>query len=78
MITGLVLFAAWPRIPRDTAEWILLLVFGPPLYLAGEAFVGRLLGPERKYSGVQRLFVALGIIILCVGGLLAWAAWNNR
>lgn len=78
LVAGIALITVWPRIPRDTAEWIFLLVFGPPLYLAGEAFFGWLLGPERRYSGAQRFFLALGIIILYVAGLLAWVAWNNE
>jgi hypothetical protein len=78
MAAGLALLTAWPRIPRDIAEWIFLLVFGPPLYVAGEAFFTWLLAPERKYSTAQRFLLALSIIVLYVAGLLAWVAWEKQ
>lgn len=37
VVCGLLLAQLWPDLPRTQAQWALLLVVGPPLYLLGEA-----------------------------------------
>ena len=65
VVAALLAVQFWSEMPRSWSRWFLLLAFGPPLYVLGEAFFawlfsashGRAVSPKR--FSVARIAVAL-------------------
>ena len=67
----------WPDVPRNQRQWAVLIVFGPPLYLAAEYIAARLFSDEvgqristRRFS-VSRILVALVLVLVVIGLVVA-------
>ena len=45
-LSGISLLTLWPSIPSSSSGWLLLVVLGPPLYLAGEYLADRMWSSE--------------------------------
>jgi hypothetical protein len=39
-VVGALVFQLWAGLPHSKLQWVFLVGFGSPLYLAGEAFFG--------------------------------------
>ena len=73
-LSGIALLALWPSIPSSPSGWLFLVIFGPPLYLAGEFLADRMWSsdPGRAISEhPSRTFrimagVAIGLVFLAI------------
>jgi hypothetical protein len=80
VIGSLLTFQLWPDLPHTKLQWFLLIAFGPPIYILGEAFFGWLFSPKhgqaishREFSLV-RVLLALPIL-LALFALSWWVSW---
>lgn len=79
-VAGLLMLMLWPDWPHTPIQWFLLIGFGPPVYILGEAFFGWLfskkhgrdLSPHR--FSIFRIFVALPVALVFFV-LCGWLAW---
>jgi hypothetical protein len=81
VLAGLLLFSLWHDLPRTSLQWVLLLAFGPPLYIFGEAFFEWLFSlkhgqaiSQRKTSPI-RILLALPVM-LALFALSWWVSWQ--
>ncbi|HSN90975.1 MAG TPA: hypothetical protein VLS93_07080 [Anaeromyxobacteraceae bacterium] len=58
--------------PRTRGQWLLLLVAGPPAYLAMEAVGNYAFGGKRSVARD----VAAALVILAVVGSILWFGWR--
>jgi hypothetical protein len=69
------LLLSWPLRPRTTVGWMMVFVFGPPPYFAGEGFIGWVISPEhgRRLAKAAfsplRILVALACVLLALGAV---------
>ena len=67
LIAGLAAFALWPSLPSSWSGWAVLIVLGPPLYLAGEFISERMWSTKIGRSISEhpsRVFrIAAGVLI---------------
>jgi len=70
----------WPDLPRSKLQWVLLIFFGPPLYIASEAFFTWLFSKHRGQSissrsfSLKRILVALPIVLAFIA-ISWWLSW---
>ena len=60
-------FQLWPDLPHTKLQWFLFIVFGPPIYILGEAFFGWLFSPDRVLLALP--------IVLSLFALSWWVSW---
>ena len=82
LVAGFLVFQFWPHLPKSGPQWVLFVMFGPPVYVLLEGIFdwlfsekhGRAIS-EKKFSGA-RIMVALSAIVaaftLC--GMFVWLA----
>jgi hypothetical protein len=77
LLAGLLILQLWPDLPKTNFGWFLLLVLGPPAYLAGEGLFSWLFSEKhgREISNKQfswlRVVLALAVVtVLLVLGLV--------
>lgn len=76
LLAGMALLTAWPSMPSSRAGWLLVLVIGPPLYLAGELLAERIWSskparaisehPSRTFRMVTRVLVGVVFLVFVV------------
>lgn len=77
VLCGVILLSVWPLMPRTRLQWVLLIVFGPPLFVLGEHLgdqlfskrVGLRISP-RRFSILRILFgvlVMLAVYAVSIG-----------
>jgi hypothetical protein len=74
VIGGLLTLGMWPDLPSSNSGWFILLAFGPPIFVFGEAFFGWLLSPRHGAAVSQNRFSALRIL-LAFPLAVAWFAF---
>jgi hypothetical protein len=79
-IGSFLIFQLWPDLPHTKLQWFLLIAFGPPIYIFGEAFFGWLFSAkhgkvisQRKFS-FARVLVAFPVV-LALFALSWWVSW---
>jgi len=80
LIAAILAFQLWPDLPKSNLQWILLLFFGPPLYVLGESFFawlfsqrhGEAISP-RAFSPA-RILIALPVVLAFLA-LSWWLSW---
>lgn len=80
LVACLLVLQLWPSLPRTTGQWVLLFLFGPPLYVLGEAVAEKVLSSERGYKNSPARFsfkrVLAGVArMLAVVVVFAGASW---
>jgi hypothetical protein len=80
LVAAFLVFQFWPDLPKSYLQWLLLVVFGPPLYVLGEAFFGWLFSlrhgqsiSPRPFSPI-RILVALPVVLAFLA-LSWWLSW---
>jgi len=80
VIGSLLVIQFLPDLPHSNLQWFLLIAFGPPVYIFGEAFFGWLFSAKhgesissRKFSTV-RILLALPIVLVFIT-LSSWVSW---
>jgi hypothetical protein len=80
VVGGFLVVQFWPDLPHTNLQWFLLIAFGPPIYIFGEAFFGWLFSAKhgetisnRKFSFVRILLVLP--IALAFFALSSWVSW---
>jgi len=72
--------ALWPDLPQSKLMWVLLVFFGPPFYVLGEAFFGWVFSERHGYSisssgfSFKRILVAL-LVVIAFFVLSWWVSW---
>lgn len=70
VVTALLILQLWPDLPKTDLGWFLLVVVGPPAYVAGEGFFGWLFsekhGKEISTKQFSWLRVALAFVVVAV------------
>jgi membrane protein implicated in regulation of membrane protease activity len=56
-------FQFWPDLPHTKLQWFLFIVFGPPIYIVGEAFFGRVFSPKHGQAISQREFSLVRVLL---------------
>jgi hypothetical protein len=80
LVAALLAFQLWPDLPKSYLQWILLVLFGPPLYVLGEALFGWLFSPRhgqsisRRPFSPARILVALPVVLAFLA-LSWWLSW---
>jgi len=76
VVAALIVLQFWPELPRTTLQWVLLVAFGPPLYVIGEAFFGSLFSQARGHSISPRKFsfkrILFAIPVVLVFFAISW------
>ena len=73
-------FQFWPELPQSKLQWALLVIFGPPLYVIGEAFFGWLFSKAHGESvspsnfSLKRILIALPVV-LAFFAISWWLSW---
>ena len=79
-VASIAAFTLLPHLPQNSLQWVLLVIFGPPLYVLGETIGSGLFSSEhgqaissRRFS-IARIAVALliAVPILAVCLALSW------
>jgi len=69
-MAGLLILQLWPDLPKTDLGWFLLVVVGPPAYVAGEGFFGWLFsekhGKEISTKQFSWLRVSLAFVVVAV------------
>jgi hypothetical protein len=80
LLASLITIQLWPHLPRSQLQWFLLLAFGPPLYVLGEALFGWLFSAvhgraisQTRFS-VTRIAIALPVVLAWFV-LCWWLSW---
>ena len=80
IIAGILVIEAWPHVPDSPHQWVLFLIFGPPVYVLVEAFgefifslVPKRIEARHGFSWA-RIFWYLLVIFIALGTLfvLLW------
>jgi hypothetical protein len=72
-VAGMLILQLWPDLPKTDFGWFLLIVFGPPVYVAGEGFFGWLLSKKHgnrisnKQFSLLRVVLSLVVMLLVIG-----------
>ena len=80
LVAGLLTLQFWPDLPQSKLHWVLLVAFGPPLYVLGEAFFGWLFSQRHGQSvsphgfSLKRILIALPVV-LAFTALCWWLSW---
>jgi uncharacterized membrane protein SirB2 len=79
-VAGVLVFQLWPWVPRTKGQWVLLLVFGPPLYVlcegVGEKFFLSKRGDRISAEAFSFKRIMVGVaVFLFVTAILAGASW---
>ena len=69
-----------PDLPQTKLQWALLVLFGPPLYVLGEAIISGLFSERRGLSvtskgfSLKRILIALPLV-MALFALCWWVFW---
>lgn len=80
LVAGFLTLQFWPNLPQSELQWALLIAFGPPIYVLGEAFFGWLFSQRHGQSissnsfSFKRILIALPVVLAFVG-LSWWLSW---
>lgn len=78
LMATIIILALWPDLPQSKLIWVLLVLFGPPLYVLGEAFFDWLFSERHGHSisssglSFKRILFALPVVIVLTA--LSWSA----
>jgi len=76
VVLGVVLLQMWPSVPRTKHQWVLCIVFGPPLYVLGEAAAEMAFSGNRdrgSSKGFPFKFIIAGVLVGVA--VFAGASW---
>lgn len=70
-LAGFLILQSLPDLPKTNLGWFLLVVVGPPIYVAGEVFFGWFLSDEhgRKISNKQFSLLRMALLFFVFGTL---------
>jgi hypothetical protein len=80
LVAGFLALQFWPDLPQSKLQWILLVIFGPPIYVLGESFFGWLFSQRHGQSvssrtfSFKRILIALPVV-LAFAALSWWLSW---
>jgi hypothetical protein len=79
-ISSLLVFQFWPDLPHTKLQWFLFIIYGPPIYIFGEAFFGWVFSPNHGQAISQREFLLVRVllalpIVLAFFALSWWVSW---
>jgi hypothetical protein len=72
-VAGFLILQLWPDLPKTDLGWFLLVVVGPPVYVAGEGFFGWLFSEShgKEISNKQfswlRVTLAFAVVVVLLG-----------
>lgn len=80
VIAALLIAQLWPNLPDSPRRWAILLGFGPPVFVAIEAWTSWVLAKSRAWAICRKRFSILRILLLLPVVLfyLAIAWWFAR
>jgi hypothetical protein len=81
VLIGLILLGVFPYKPRTTRGWTVLLVCGPPAYLAVSWLGERVTGPRAQHLAPKRFsvrwFGMMAFAVVLGSALLAFSVWTS-
>lgn len=72
-IVGFIILQQWPDLPKTDLGWFLLVVAGPPVYVAGEGFFSWLFSEKHgkeisnKQFSFLRVVLAVAVVTVLFG-----------
>ena len=75
VIAGFLAVEFWSEMPRSWSRWFLLLAFGPPLYVLGEAFFGWLFSAAHGRAISQKRFSVTRVAVALPAAIAAFALY---
>lgn len=73
-VAALLVLQFWPSLPESRSQWLLIIAFGPPFYVLGEAFFTWLFSPAHGHA-VSSSRSAIARIVIALPVILAWLAF---